>query len=81
MERIYLSKHNFKLVKTFEYDDFKKDTTKRDIALDFMSLIVFNKDSIVSFVVEDDCDSLNKWLIEHGALIGETIHIRTYKKD
>lgn len=75
-----MSKHKFKLVKTFEYDDFKKDTNGKVFILDTMPLVVLNKDGILSFVVKDDDDTLNKWLIEHGALIGETIHICTYRK-
>ena len=76
-----MSKHNFKLVKTFEYEDFKKDTNGRVFVFDMMPLDVLNKDGIVSFVVRDNDDTINKWLIEHGALIGETIYICTYRKD
>lgn len=74
-----MSKHKFRLVKTFEYEDFKKDTSTKEFSLEFMSMAVFSNDSIVSYVVKDDGDILNKWLLEHGALIGEIIYMRTYK--
>ena len=76
-----MSKHNFKLVKTFEYDDFKNDTKTKEFNLELISLVVFGNDNILSYVVKNNEGILNKWLIEHGALIGETIHICTYKKD
>lgn len=76
-----MSKHKFKLVKTFEYDDFKKDTNGRVFVFDLISLVALNKDDIVSFVVIDNDDTLNKWLIKHGALIGETVYVRACKKD
>ncbi len=76
-----MSKHKFKLVKTFEYEDFKKDTNGRVFVFDLMPLVVLNKDGIVSFVVRDNDDTINRWLIGHGALIGETVYVRTRKKD
>lgn len=76
-----MSKHKFKLQKTFEYDDFKKDTNGRVFVFDLISLVALNKDDIVSFVVIDNDDTLNKWLIKHGALIGETVYVRACKKD
>ncbi len=76
-----MSKHKFKLVKTFEYEDFKKDTNGRVFVFDMRPLVVLDKDGIVSFVVRDNDDTINKWLIEHGALIGETVYVRTHKKD
>lgn len=74
-----MSKHKFKLVKTFEYDDFKNDTKTKEFSLELMSLVIFCNDSIVSYTVEDNNDVLNKWLLEHGALIGEIVYMRTYK--
>ena len=75
-----MSKHKFKLVKTFEYEDFKKDTKIKEFNLELISLVVFGNDNILSYIVKNNEDVLNKWLIEHGALIGETIHIYTYRK-
>ncbi len=75
-----MSKHKFKLVKTFEYDDFKNDTKIKEFNLELISLVVFGNDNILSYIVKNNEDVFNKWLIEHGALIGETIHIRTYRK-
>jgi hypothetical protein len=74
-----MSKHKFKLVKIFEYDDFKNDTNSREFSLDIMSLVVFGNGSIVSHIVNDNNDILNKWLLEHGALVGEIVHIHTHK--
>ena len=76
-----MSKHKFKLVKTFEYDDFKNDTNGREFVLAMILLVSFGNDPIVSYLVEDNDDTINKWLIKHGALIGETVYIRTHKKD
>ena len=71
-----MSKHKFKLVKTFEYDDFKNDINGREFVLAMILLVSFGNDSIVSYLVEDNDDTINKWLIKHGALIGETVYVR-----
>lgn len=62
-----MSKHKFKLVKTFDIADIPKDIHK--------SLTNIDDREIIPYRINDNIIPLNKWLIEHDALLNETVFL------
>ena len=83
--------HEFNLVKNFFYEDIPKEllnenkvnyiNVKNNISLKDKSnsVVIYKIPVDINDISDDSFEFLNKgiviWLIEHGAIIGETIHI------